>query len=283
MTSTKNMYLQDIREIDNLKRFKESQDVKIEWKNILNTDVYKLVMSQCEDLSCAEELVVFPLLASAAHFMGTMATVKIDADWTEPVSLMCLLVARRGERKTCALQKMKQLFVALSSESTENSNEENDQTAKSIPSRIIDEHNIKSDLMKTLCEDDGSPFIVIDDYKETIDNLDHSMDIFMNARLKELYGCGLESDRRRRFNFLGTVQALDVHSVFENRNRIAMFDRSLIVCCKNSPETQNDGVDDSNTLQRVLSSIWDNHRSPTEQTYCFDQSGQKEFTRYFQR
>lgn len=269
--------------MDDLKRFKESQDVKVEWKNILDAEVYKLVMSQCEELSCAEELVVFPLLASAAHFMGTMATVKIDADWTEPVSLMCLLVARRGERKTCALQKMKQICVALDTrhvDDTETSSEENDKTQNSAPVQIIDEYNIKSDLQKTLHDCNGSPLIVIDDFKETVDSLEHSMDIFINSKLKELYGCGLENELRRRFNFLGTVQALDVHSIFENRNRIAMFDRSLIVCCKNSPETSKDGPVDSNSMQGILSTIRDCHSLPRDQTYSFDSSGQKELTRY---
>lgn len=278
------MSLQDIREIENLKRFKESQEVKIEWKNILDGDSYKLVMAQCEELSCAAELVLFPMLTSIAHFMGTKATVKIDSDWVEPTALLCLLVARRGERKTCALHRTKKSCVALEKEidAMKHLKREIQECSDSRRISLIDQTNIDTELENALRIPNGHPLmIIIDDFKETLDTVSKSTDIFRNVKLKELYGCGAEDSgtRNTTLNFVGTIQALDVHSVFENRDRIALFDRALIVCCKNFTEGSKDNVNISNSLQTILSSVRNYHSVQCDQSYTFNSSGQSEFSR----
>lgn len=275
------MPLKELQEMENLKRFKESQDVKIDWKSILDSESYNIVMSQCEELSCAAELVLFPMLISVAHFMGTKATVKIDTDWTEPTSLMCLLVARRGERKTCALQRTKQSCTVLEKEirAMEHLNREGEGCSDDKVISLIDEHNIQTDLNKTLKCSEGNPLIIIDDFKETLDTIENSSDIFTNAKLKEIYGCGMENQFRRHMNFVGTIQALDVHCVFENRDRIAMFDRALIVCCKNFAESTKDTTGETNSTQTILSSVRNFHSVQSDQTYTFNSGGQAEFSR----
>lgn len=284
MSAISNTSLQDIQEMENLKRFKESQDVKIDWKNILDTESFKLVMAQCEELSCAAELVLFPMLTSIAHFMGTKATVKIDSDWVEPTLLMCLLVARRGERKTCALHRTKQSCVALEEEiqAMKHMKREIKECSDAKPISLIDQFNIQTELDNALQITNNNPLmIIIDDFKETLDTLDKSKDIFRNSRLKEIYGCGMEDFpmRGRPLNFIGTIQAIDVHSVFENRERISMFDRSLIVCCKNFVEGVKDSANVSNSMQTILSSIRNFHSLQSDQSYTFNSGGQTEFTR----
>ncbi len=52
------------------------------------------------------EAIGVPLLTVSASFMGVNASLRINEEWCEPSILWTVVAARKGEKKTAALERL---------------------------------------------------------------------------------------------------------------------------------------------------------------------------------
>lgn len=124
----------------NLERFRCSQNVCINWGEVLGPEVDKFVSGHADILSCAKDLLLCPLLSAVASCMGPSTLIHITQHWVERPILWTVVAARRGERKSTVFRKVKMENLKLEQEIGALNNVNGD---KSAPREIIDEQNIK--------------------------------------------------------------------------------------------------------------------------------------------
>jgi len=285
-----------------LTRFKNAQGVQINWEDVLGNDLFKFVTLHTENLGCSKELLALPLLSATSSCMGPQTTVKVNSNWTEKVVLWCVVAARRGEKKTTVLAKVKRDNIALEQEiQALHSNSDN----KPSPRVIADERTLPEvckylETNKTKHEIPSLMFF-IDDIGSVVRNTsDHrkSWDFIaikrayngqdMNESTMRLlknddqeYVKGLNVDPY--VNFAGTVQALDLPAMLDQDDPDGLVDRALLVCAQdvNTREMMFGTSSSHNppSIQTVLSSIRNLHQVQ-KVTYTFSTDGETQLGRY---
>ena len=59
------------------------------------------------------EFILWSLLTAAASIMGTNVFVRINAEWLEPSIIWFIIAARKGEKKTAALKRIRKPIEEL--------------------------------------------------------------------------------------------------------------------------------------------------------------------------
>ena len=62
------------------------------------------------------EFILWPLLTTVASFIGTNGQVRINAEWVEPAIIRFVVAARKGEKKTAALRRIRKPIEEMEEE-----------------------------------------------------------------------------------------------------------------------------------------------------------------------
>lgn len=92
----------------------KAQASRINFENGLFSDnLINLVNAHADAIGVPFEFILWPLLTAAASFMGINAHVRINQEWPEPAIIWFVIAARKGEKKTAALHRIRKPIVEI--------------------------------------------------------------------------------------------------------------------------------------------------------------------------
>ena len=293
-----------------LKRIKQAQTSELNLNSILDHATRALILTHRDMLCCSTELILFPLLTAVAGCMGADANIVVDQAkrWTEKPLLWICIAGRRGDKKSPALERIKEAVVGLEKEmcalhKAQSINVVSDEkTTTPRPRLLIDEDNfqIMGETLKDVKTRENKISLIgmFDNFGTFLRGVDTAMDSpFLDPQnLLKLYS---PSDiasrnenselfhRRVHLNFISMISAVDAAGLLDMFDADGLSDRLLVVCPKDPGIIQTAGGDvEGNpestgtkpTLQMILSGI-KNYHQVQKVTYTFREDGRKEFNR----
>ena len=92
----------------------KAQASRIEFTNgLFSENLIKLVNAHADAIGVPFEFILWPLLTAAASFMGINAHVQINREWPEPAIIWFVIAARKGEKKTAALNRIRNPIIKI--------------------------------------------------------------------------------------------------------------------------------------------------------------------------
>lgn len=83
-------------------RISGGQAISFPWEKT-SSQTQNLVRAYADSLGCPAEYILFPLLTVTASFIGTNGRIQINDSWEEPAIVWFNVCARKGQKKTAAL------------------------------------------------------------------------------------------------------------------------------------------------------------------------------------
>ena len=80
---------------------------RVDFSELFSPQLYSVVTSNADAIGAPVEFLAYPLLTVAASFMGINAHVRVNPEWTEPAILWFVVAAKKGEKKTAALRRLR--------------------------------------------------------------------------------------------------------------------------------------------------------------------------------
>ena len=80
----------------------------------LSPDLHKIITANADAIRAPPEFIFSPLLTATASFMGTNAFVNSNPEWQEQSILWFIIAARKGEKKTAALKRIRKPIEEIS-------------------------------------------------------------------------------------------------------------------------------------------------------------------------
>ncbi|KAK3084983.1 hypothetical protein FSP39_022370 [Pinctada imbricata] len=159
--------IEDNRRGNALGDFLVAQSLAMDWKLILNIGTYDALESCCRALECAMETITLPFLTIVAAHMGNCRC-KVNSDWLEQLKMWCIVVARKGEKKSTVCDKMR---AAIRHKASEDSN--NLQTTGSFDKETVKIYDLtdsdKNESSRPMLQHDSQRSITI------VDNLEYHL------------------------------------------------------------------------------------------------------------
>ena len=92
-------------------RISKAQSARFDWTKLNGPskglgDLHRVVEAHAQAVGTPKEFFFMPLLTVAASFMGINAVVQINPEWLEPAIIWTVVAARKGEKKTAALNRI---------------------------------------------------------------------------------------------------------------------------------------------------------------------------------
>ena len=116
-----------------------------------SNNLLKVLNGHANAIGVPQEFILWPLLTATASFMGTNAFVKINEEWWEPSIIWFVIAARKGEKKTAALKRIRKPIEAIQNRlKTEWQKDTNEQKPSSPPQLIVDQFSFK-ELHSIMC------------------------------------------------------------------------------------------------------------------------------------
>lgn len=253
---------------------RHTQRINLDLSSIMDPMLYALISRQVDAVGCSKELILFPLLSSIAALTGPKTVVQITPDWKERLVLWYLVASRKGERKTPALNRIKDAILDIISVDANIS--------------FVDEF-CAMDITKTT-DDHAAVLGCFDDFHDVLQVLEtcpKENTAYLPARkyMSMLHDRAVhnhECTHTRRFvNVTGTIDALSAAHLINEVDQYGLFER-LFICF--APEMSRFG-DDYTVVQDPefmnLSAVFANvhRRHQTKSIYTFTKEGQEEFFR----
>ena len=117
----------------------------------LSDRLIKLITAHADAIGVPHEFILWPLLTAAASFMGTNAFVRINAEWLEPSIIWFIIAARKGEKKTAALKRIRKPIEELQKKLHTNWEEASDELKPAQPPQLIVDHFSFEELHAIMC------------------------------------------------------------------------------------------------------------------------------------
>ena len=111
----------------------------------------KLIHAHSNAIGVPPEFILWPLLTTTASLMGTNASIKINDEWLEPSIIWFVIAAKKGEKKTAALKRIRKPIEEL--QKRLHNEWENDETEMkpSQPPQLIVDHFSFEELHSIMC------------------------------------------------------------------------------------------------------------------------------------
>lgn len=211
--------------------FKLAQSYKIDWGLVLDGKVYEVLSAHAQSLGCELDLFMLPLFVSAANFMGPKTKIQITQSWIERPSLMGIVAARRGERKTTVLNFIKSCSRRVQTETRVTKEEE----TRSTETGLKDAMNV--DGVTETCNVNGSRLFVIDDLDEVMKQVTKAPDFWNSYTLqKSVLFPYSDASYSENINVAATVQGAQITEIINWPDPGRLLDRVLILCARDSEE-----------------------------------------------
>ena len=80
---------------------------RVSFSDVLSPSLYTIVAANADAIGAPIEFLVYPLLTVTAAFMGVNASVRINPEWTKPAIIWFVVAAKKREKKTAALRRLR--------------------------------------------------------------------------------------------------------------------------------------------------------------------------------
>ena len=132
----------------------------------------KLLNAHSNAIGVPPEFILWPLLTTIASQMGTNASVKINDEWSEPSILWFVIAARKGEKKTAALKRIKRPIEDLQKKLVEQWKKDDDDSKPVQPPQLVVDHFSFEQLHSIMCRNRGQVLGLFDEMSSFYGQLD---------------------------------------------------------------------------------------------------------------
>lgn len=92
------------------KRTAAAQAIEHKWETACSEELLRIITAHAKAIGAPKHYIFFPLLTVSASFMGINGSITINEEWKEPPIMWNVVAARKGEKKTAALNRYKKLL-----------------------------------------------------------------------------------------------------------------------------------------------------------------------------
>lgn len=272
-----------------------TQRILFHLEKAIDPNVFSFVSNYAECIGSAKELIFFPLITAIASCMGEDATVQVNPEWNEKIVLWYVISTRRGEKKSLALDRIKNAAKGLEKEiqavqKVRNAEPDN---SHDVGCFVLDENRLGSFDGLTFQKQSNVPsnsIVMLDNLGSLLSNLqkysfpdpDILLQLYAGPRKRDEFGNDKHLILGSRVNFVAMAQSLDIASLFATSDPDGFLDRVLIACPKEesrlgfSPNFSR--THSTPSLQTLLSTVRNFHQVQ-KMTYSFSTEGLAEFLR----
>lgn len=247
-----------------------------------SNNLLKVLNGHANAIGVPQEFILWPLLTATASFMGTNAFVKINEEWWEPSIIWFVIAARKGEKKTAALKRIRKPIEAIQNRlKTEWQKDTNEQKPSSPPQLIVDHFSFE-ELHSIMCRNRSQVLGCFDEMSSFYGQLDlykHSSTVDRKTLLT-LNGGGSWARNfksytgimeKTAFNVTGFIQPAFVYEMLNLKpDSDGLNDRQLFDFPPERELLLDDLVvpmpSDTPDLQQIFTIIADNHQQQIQYT-----------------
>ncbi len=113
---------------------------RLDISSVMSAPLYQLVTANADAIGCPPEFIFYPLLTTTAAFMGTKATIAINSEWQEPAVMWFVVAARKGEKKTAALKRLRKPIEEIEGELRAEWQDDTSPDKPSMPPQLCIDH-----------------------------------------------------------------------------------------------------------------------------------------------
>ncbi len=215
----------------------KAQAARLDLSSVLSRPLFKLITANANAIGSPAEFILYPLITAAASCMGTNATVQINPEWTEPSILWFVLAARKGERKTAALRRIRKPVEELELSLRQQWKDSTAADKPESPPQLIVDHFSFEELHSILARNGGQVLGCFDEMSSFYGQLDlfkHTGSTVDRKTLLTLNGGGAWSRNFRSysasvpktaFNITGFIQPAFVFQMLHSSDQDGLNDR----------------------------------------------------------
>ena len=220
-------------------QLQKAQAARIDLTSVLSPGLHKVITANADAIGAPLEFIFYPLLTATASFMGTNAFVNINPEWQEPSILWFIIAARKGEKKTAALKRIRKPIEELETDLRLEWQQNTDQSKPSVPPQLIVDYFSFEELHSILARNNGQVLGCFDEMSSFYGQLDlfkHMGSTIDRKTLLTLNGGGSWSRNfknysatveKTAFNITGFIQPAFVHQMLHSSDHDGMNDRQL--------------------------------------------------------
>lgn len=94
-------------ELSSLLQKAQSNRIDLTSTDIFSENLITLINAHADAIGVPPEFILWPLLTAAAAFIGTNGQIMVNSEWKEPAIIWFVIAARKGEKKTAALRRIR--------------------------------------------------------------------------------------------------------------------------------------------------------------------------------
>lgn len=274
------------------KRIEIAQNIEFP-ENVLREDtINNLLIAHSQAVGCPKEFILFPLLTAVAYCMGIKTEIRVNPEWIEPAILWFVVAARKGEKKTAGLNRVKDCLAELEREQQQAwRSKHKEESTKEMP-QILVEYFSFEELHEVLKRSNGSVIGMFDEFLTLLQQLDLFKGSSSTVDRKLLLSLNGGSKWSRNFrkmepsnlakthvNFCGMVQPKFVTKLLDEDDADGLMDRLLFVCPKEvvyySKDYKTPMPENTPKISEILKTIQEHHKRAV--VYTFDEGGLETF------
>lgn len=120
----------------------KAQERRIDFSTtkILSEDLLELLNAHADAIGVPIEFILWPLLTATASFMGINAHIQVNHEWSEPAIIWMVIAAKKGEKKTAALKRIKKPIEGIQEELRKKWEITDDEIRPAHPPQLIIDH-----------------------------------------------------------------------------------------------------------------------------------------------
>ncbi len=264
---------------------------RLDLSTVLSPALHRLVTANSDAIGSPPEFILYPLLTTTAAFMGVNASISINAEWKEPAIMWFIVGAKKGEKKTAALRRLKKPIEALERQLLQEWEDSTAEDKEPVPKQICIDHFSFEELHSIMKRNNGRILGFFDEMTSLYAQLDlfkHSGSTMDRKTLITLNGGGPWTRNFRSysatipntaFNMTGFIQPTFVERLLLSEDADGFNDRQMFDFPPDRDvhfdELKVPVPDDVPSLHSIFDAVMNAHTNP--QHYCFDADGLASF------
>jgi len=153
-------------------RISAGQAISFPWEKTSN-QTRNLVRAYADSLGCPAEYILFPLLTVTASFIGTHGRIQINDSWEEPAIVWFNVCARKGQKKTAALNVLARPVREIEQDLQIDFKQDNPEAQdKDLPRLLVDHFSFEK-LHQVMSQNNNKVLGAYDELTQFYNMLDH--------------------------------------------------------------------------------------------------------------
>jgi len=185
----------------------KAQSCQLDLTTVLSVELNEIVTANADAVGVLPEFILFPLITATASFLGTSAFIRINSEWKEPSIVWSILAAKKGEKKTAALRRVRKPIEEIEKEIRDQWSQDVDQDKSIPPPQLIVDHFSFEELHAILSRNNGQVLGAFDEITSFYGQLDLFKHTGSTIHRKTLLSLNSGSSWYRNFqNYSGTIE-----------------------------------------------------------------------------